>query len=801
MVRPGEETSPGGEIEQVRAEDLIRRFTTAGTDVGQTLRFTNSHVIGLLDLRGRQLPYRLEFEGCRFDVAPDLRQARLADCRLTECRLPGLEGRGLRSDLDVSLVNCRVSGTVDLRDGEVGGVLDLHGSRFDGADLHALLADRLRLAAGLNGTDLKVDGRISIPGIHTGGNVEFAGASLYDYLIATGAQIGGDLSLRGADIGPGPVLADRVRVLGYVDLSGGFRSSGAVSMVNAHVDGDVDGRGARIAGQVGLTGLSVRGSVRLDGVHLGAGDGNVVIEGRRVTIGGNLTMRGASVSGSVLLPEADVGANLDLRTSRFVNPGHYPWDQSPRPSIDLDGARIGRDLVMGGTHDHQDHVFAAHGEVRLRRAEVGRQVTFQGAKLGSGLDGTALDATGLTTQDLLLDVATAPIGRVILRQARCATFRDNDALWSASGYVDLEDFRYDTFDEPVEPRHSAQVEHRLSLLRHASGDRYQPSAYDQLASTLRRGGNELHATTVQVAKQRRRYVALAESYRLLGPLVLLWSLLQRWVVGYGFRPFRSVVPLLLVAAGVVGAITTGTAAVRTGLLIGLVVVGCVVLGTSAVGIGHRVAAFALTTSPRAVPEARYPLEVAGAPAELPMPPELNSSTEQTIAVEAYLDTNDPLLARAVCTALDDVVELLGYERPEREFVQRGSWWRRASAKLKAIQDSEEIAERRIQLQRALDIALIEGRQAEVDVKAAEAAARLISSLDNVAQGCLRAGSVLVVKYQGDDGPVILSRTLSPQEIRAINRFPEIQTKPRHVIESLVTAVSTIGDTIDPEPSA
>lgn len=795
MVRPGEETGPGGEIEQVRAEDLIRLITTAGTDVGQTLRFTNSHVTGLLDLRGRQLPYRLEFEGCRFDVAPDLRQARLADCRFTRCRLPGLEGRGLRSDLDLSLVRCRVAGTVDLRDGEVGGVLDLHGSLFDGAGRPALLADRLRLAAGLDGTDLKVNGRISIPGVHTGGRIGFVGAELYGDLNVTGAQIGGDLSLRGARVGNG-VIADRVRVLGDVDLSGGFNSSGIVSLVNAAVDGDVDGRRASIASQVRVTGLSVRGSVRLDKAELKAGD--VVIEGRRVTIGGNLVMRGALVSGSVVLPEADVGANLDLRTSRFGAPGHYPWDGSPRPSIDLDGARIGRDLVAGGFHHHQDHTFAAHGEVRLRRAVVGRQVTFQGARLGSGLSGTALDATGLTTQDLQLDVATAPIGRVILRHARCATLRDNDELWSASGYVDLEDFRYDTFDEPVEPRDSTQVERRLSVLRHAPGGDYQPSAYDQLASTLHRAGNERHAATVQVAKQRRRYVALAESYRLLGPLVLLWSLLQRWVVGYGFRPFRSVVPLLLVAAGVVGAITTGTAIVRTGLLVGLVVVGCVVLSTSAVGIGHRVAAFALSTSPRAVPEARYPLiEAAAAPAERPLPPVVDSSVEQMIAVEAYLDTNDPLLARAVCTALDDVVELLGYERPEREFVQRGSWWRRASAKVKAIHDSEEIAERRVQMQRALDIALIEGRQAEVDVKAAEAAARLISSLENVAQGCLRAGSVLVVKYQGDDGPVVLSRTLSPQEIRAINRFPEIQTRPRHVIESLATAVSTMGDVIDP----
>ena len=80
---------------------------------------------------------------------------------------------------------------------------------------------------------------------------------------------------------------------------------------------------------------------------------------------------------------------------------------------------------------------------------------------------------------------------------------------------------------------------RLRWLRQAMRHRYRPGPYDQLAGLLRASGNDEHASTVLMEKQRLRYIAVAEGTRIVGPLVLLWSWLQRWMVGYGYRPGRA----------------------------------------------------------------------------------------------------------------------------------------------------------------------------------------------------------------------------------------------------------------------
>ncbi|OLF09431.1 hypothetical protein BLA60_19890 [Actinophytocola xinjiangensis] len=424
------------------------------------------------------------------------------------------------------------------------------------------------------------------------------------------ATVDSDFSLRGASLVPASgdqdrhhrqeryfdpraaLIADRMRVSGNVNLDQGFESTGTVRVVNARIGGSLrltgaridlsdgrepfaeipgtkapgpydyralhfdgcqidaglDARNARIAGQLRLVDVTARGSVTFDGAVLSNRNGDV-IEGRRFTTGGNFDARGVTVFGSVLLPDADIGANLDLRAGRFVNPGRYRRDRSRKPSVDLRVARIGRDLVCArGERDSQS--FSAHGEIRVRRTEVGRQTTFQGAEIGSSLSGTAINAVGLITQDLRLDVAVAPKGRVNLRHARCASLNDNDKFWDATGHIELDDFRYDALAVPIELDDDGQIKRRLRLLRKAMGGSYRPGPYDQFAAMLRASGNEEHAAEVLIAKQKWRYVALAEGYSVLGPGVRFWSLMQRGVVGYGYKPMRALLCLgVLLAVG------------------------------------------------------------------------------------------------------------------------------------------------------------------------------------------------------------------------------------------------------------
>jgi hypothetical protein len=536
--------------------------------------------------------------GTRVDGRVDLTDAEVSgSLDLTRARLTNVGGYALHADR-LQLAGALLAANIDVR-GQMripglrtGGNVNLAGALLDSPEGYAL------------------DGN----GLHVGGNMQCIATGERAFqstgrLYLPSARIDSDFSLRGAVLRPAEadyndggnqrffdpratLIADRMQVSGNMVLDERLVSTGTLRIVNAriggslrlsgatvdlsggqepfeertgvklpgpypyralHLDGTeigggIDARGTRIAGQVRLVDVTTSGSVVLDGSVISNRNGDAV-EGRRFTTGGNLDARGVVVFGSILLPEARIGANFDLRFSRLVNPGRYRRDQSQKPSVDLRVAQIGRDLVCARGEQHS---FSAHGEIRIRRAEIGRQTNFQGAELGSRLSETAINAYGLITQELRVDVAAAPRGHVNLAHARCATLADNDKFWDATGHISLHDFRYDALAEPIELDDDAQVKHRLKLLRNAMGDIYRPGPYDQFATMLRNSGNEEHASTVLIDKQRWRYAALADGYRILGLPVMLWSWLQRWMVGYGYRPMRAL--LWLVALLVAGSV-------------------------------------------------------------------------------------------------------------------------------------------------------------------------------------------------------------------------------------------------------
>ncbi|GAA4573852.1 hypothetical protein GCM10023176_39670 [Micromonospora coerulea] len=171
-----------------------------------------------------------------------------------------------------------------------------------------------------------------------------------------------------------------------------------------------------------------------------------------------------------------------------------------------------------------------------------------------------------------------------------------------------------------------------------------------------------------------------------------------------------------------------------------------------------------------------------------------AAVEASMAVAAWLDTSDPAIARKVFDALDDLVEILGYDRPQNETVRRGSFWRQASAWMRKAVGSDEVKDRLIKVERAIELQHLDSKQADVDSKIGETVSQLIASLDEIPQACLRAGSILLIKYQDERGPVLLMRSLSQLEIRALERYPEIQMRPREALQALSAAVTSLEPT-------
>jgi len=552
---------PGLEGRNLYSDNDLR--FVGGTRVEGRIDLTDAEISGSLDVTGAKLVnaggYALHAD--RLQLAGALLAANV-EVR-GQLRLPGLRTGG-NVNLSGALLNCPEGYALDGNGLQVGGNLQCVATstrRFTAIGRLSLPSARIESDFSLRGALL----RPADEDYQDGGNQRFFDPRAT--LIADRMQVSGNVDLDRDLESTGTLRLVNARIGGSLRLSGatidmsdgaepfeeqtGKTAPGpyrhrALHLDGTEIDGGIDARDTRIAGQVRLVDVTTRGSVVLDGSILSNRGGDVV-EGRRFTTGGNLDARGLTVFGSILLPEASIGANFDLRASRLVSPGRYRRDQSQKPSVDLRVAQIGRDLVCA-RGDGQP--FSAHGEIRIRRAEIGRQTNFQGAELGSRLNVTAINAFGLITQELRVDVAAPPRGHVNLQHARCANLADNDKFWDASGHVSLHDFRYDALAKPIELDDDAQVKHRLRLLRNAMGDNYRPGPYDQFATMLRANGNEEHASTVLIDKQRWRYAALADGYRLLGFPLLVWSCLQRWMVGYGYRPMRALLWLLaLLIAG------------------------------------------------------------------------------------------------------------------------------------------------------------------------------------------------------------------------------------------------------------
>jgi hypothetical protein len=163
-----------------------------------------------------------------------------------------------------------------------------------------------------------------------------------------------------------------------------------------------------------------------------------------------------------------------------------------------------------------------------------------------------------------------------------------------------------------------------------------------------------------------------------------------------------------------------------------------------------------------------------------------------IEVNVYVNTDDQNTAERIFAAVDDLASALGFDGPFEVSVRRGSVYRRSIARLRRGFVEADVAGRLAKMERALEIAQLDRRQAEVDEKQAAAASQLLDSLKDVTEACIRVGSILVVKYLAPQGHQrVFVRTMSPLEVHTWERFPEIQTHPQKALEMLATAVASL----------
>ena len=485
----------------------------------------------------------------------------------------------------IRIIGVRIDGELDLSFATVPMPLSL---------LHCHIAERLtfiqasfpflilsgsRLVQGLVGDGLRISGDLLCrDGFTAKGAVSLLGA-----------QIGGDVSLRGAKLETtdSPALsADGARITGNLSCSDKFTAKGAVHLLSAQIGGNVEFQGAKlenagtphalIADRARITGnlscsdkFTAKGEVRLLGAQIG---GNLSFQGAKLEAAGSPALsadqaritgslfcrNGFTVQGEVRLLGAHIDGDVCFNGAALENAGTV--------SLKADRARIGGILFCCDG-------FTAQGEVRLRGAQIDGDASFDDASLeNAGADALSADRARirgslfcrgrftvkgninfyLTRIDHLF--AWCPekwSGRLSLFHAHAGQWRDNwdGERWGCEGTpeIDLRDFDFGGFETSA-PKVDATS--RVAWIRASLAGGFAPGPYETLARILRAKGDEDGAKDVALEKHRDRTRHRLKSemppsrwaLHRIGWAYLRIGMVGRildWTIGYGYRPRRG----------------------------------------------------------------------------------------------------------------------------------------------------------------------------------------------------------------------------------------------------------------------
>lgn len=307
----------------------------------------------------------------------------------------------------------------------------------------------------------------------------------------------------------------------------------ALTAATIRVDGVLRLTDARIPGTVRLGGARISGAFFLDRARLG-GDDHRAMELNQASVGDDVWGPGLVARGELRMDGARIDGALNLDGAHLSNPG--------RVALFGPGLTVGAGLRGKALH--------AEGMIHLMGARITAAVFLREARLAGGGWGNdryrdrgepaiALQLSHCQARELLLRDAEPITSGVYLRHANFGVIYAVPEVWPPQ--VELDGLTYSA----LEPRLPA--ERRLELLRR---DRqgFVPYAYEQLAASYRRIGDDGAARTVLLAKQRRRRAGLAWHAR-------LWGLAQDATVGYGYRPLRAAA--WLIALLVIGSVAYG----------------------------------------------------------------------------------------------------------------------------------------------------------------------------------------------------------------------------------------------------
>lgn len=379
-----------------------------------------------------------------------------------------------------------------------GTLLDLNGAEAS-ADFLAEL-----LLGGSPGTAGRI-ARLNIEGAHITGQLDL-----------TSARIETQLRLRRCIFESKPLLD-------HADL------------LSLNLDGStlpgIEADGIRVAGVFGVRDATITGDLWLLSAHI-----NGTVELDRTTIGGSVYLQRAQIGGAVHLREARIEQGVRLTGARVggdVNLAHAHLTAAPDTGIALTCSGLVLDGALLAHHLHAD------GSLHIIGAQVNGTVALVGVTLRCP-DGDALLMIEAQARLLTLRPTVESAGTISLRDARFGRLVDDPVNWPIACRIELDGLAYERLTRRSEDVVSWTARQRLDwMAQYVNG--FSPGPYDQLAAALTRDGREQEAREVLMVRERRRH-------RAMGRLGATWGAVQDTAIGFGYRPLRALLWLLVVVA-------------------------------------------------------------------------------------------------------------------------------------------------------------------------------------------------------------------------------------------------------------
>lgn len=136
-------------------------------------------------------------------------------------------------------------------------------------------------------------------------------------------------------------------------------------------------------------------------------------------------------------------------------------------------------------------------------------------------------------------------------------------------------------------------------------------------------------------------------------------------------------------------------------------------------------------------------------------------------------------------AIDEVSELIGFEKTAEFPSEQGSWWKQILYRTKDAISQKGVQKRLTKVERAVQANYLDKPQAEANAHQAGAVSSLVNALKEVPDACIQVGSLLMVKTTGADGKsMVLARTLTAEELKLLEENQPMLRCPDRILEWL-----------------